>query len=121
MICIIDNKICHFDELPENYPTDRITDYIDEEEFFYYNQDLTSFTVRDGKFVPLKPLKVLQAQLIRKEREKECFPIINRGALWYNKLSEEQKQELSEWYEAWLDAPATNVIPDKPLWIDNKL
>lgn len=60
MICIIDNKICHFDELPENYPTDRITDYIDEEEFFYYNQDLTSFTVRDGKFVPLKPLKVLQ-------------------------------------------------------------
>lgn len=60
MICIIDNKICHFDELPENYPTDRITDYIDEEEFFYYNQDLTSFTVRDGKFVPLKPLTVLQ-------------------------------------------------------------
>lgn len=60
MICIIDNKICHFDELPENYPTDRITDHIDEEEFFYYNQDLTSFTVRDGKFVPLKPLKVLQ-------------------------------------------------------------
>ena len=60
MICIIDNKICRFDELPENYPTDRITDHIDEEEFFYYNQDLTSFTVRDGKFVPLKPLKVLQ-------------------------------------------------------------
>lgn len=118
MICIIDNKICHFDELPENYSTDRITDHIDEEEFFYYNQDLTSFTVRDGKFVPLKPLKVLQAQLIRKEREKECFPIINRGALWYNKLSEEQKQELSEWYEAWLDAPATGTAPTAPIWLN---
>lgn len=70
MICIIDNKICHFDELPENYPTDHITDYIDEEEFFYYNQDLTSFTVRDGKFVPLKPLKVLQERSL----SAKCIP-----------------------------------------------
>lgn len=55
---------------------------------------------------------------IRLQREIECFPVINRGALWYDKLTEEQKAELSTWYQAWLDAPQTGVIPTKPTWID---
>ena len=62
-------------------------------------------------------LESMKQQEIRNRREKECFPIINRGSLWYNKLTEKQKAELSTWYEAWLDAPATNVIPNKPSWI----
>lgn len=66
-------------------------------------------------------LKERKENELRSRREAECFPVINRGALWYNKLSEEQKQELSAWYEAWLDAPETNVVPDRPLWIDDKL
>lgn len=97
------------------------TDEIPDETVFLYWNDNSTWKIENGKFIKLIPQEQLQAQLIRKEREKECFSIINRGALWYNKLSEEQKQELSQWYEAWLDAPATNVIPDKPLWIDNKL
>ena len=55
---------------------------------------------------------------IRSQRESECFPIINRGALWYDKLTEEQKTELSAWYEAWLDAPATGIVPDKLTWVE---
>lgn len=104
MICIIDNKIYHFDELPENYPTDRITDYIDEEEFFYYNQDLTSFTVRDGKFVPLKPLKVLQerslsAKYIPSETAsiKALFCILPKTLT----LDAETKLSVSGLYDTW--------------------
>ena len=54
---------------------------------------------------------------IRAQREIECFPIINRGALWYDKLTTEQKAELAAWYQAWLDAPQTKVIPARLEWL----
>lgn len=55
---------------------------------------------------------------IRKRRETECFLIINRGTLWYDTLTVEQITELNDWYTAWLNAPATNVIPEKPQWLN---
>ena len=58
---------------------------------------------------------------IRRMREKFCFPYINRGRLWYNRLSDMQLAELSRWYQAWLDAPATKVIPKEPSWLNKKL
>lgn len=54
---------------------------------------------------------------IRAQRESECFSVVDRGTLWYAGLTEEQKEELSAWYKAWLDAPATGEIPEKPAWI----
>lgn len=54
---------------------------------------------------------------IRSQRSTECFPIINRGALWYNTLTEDQLKELNTWYLAWLDAPETKNIPEKPIFI----
>lgn len=54
---------------------------------------------------------------IRNLRENVCFPIVNRGQMWYNKLSEEQKAELDTWYEDWLNAPETKIIPSTPDWI----
>lgn len=60
----------------------------------------------------------IRLSAIRAQRETECFPIINRGALWYDKLTAEQKAELAVWYQEWLDAPQTGVIPTKPTWID---
>ena len=55
---------------------------------------------------------------IRRRRQKECFNLIdNRSQLWYNHITEEQKAELNSWYEAWLDAPKTKIIPDKPKWL----
>jgi hypothetical protein len=58
---------------------------------------------------------------IRQARERDCFPIVNRGFLWYNRLTTEQLNELDDWYQAWLDAPETRVIPPKPLWVDSKI
>lgn len=54
---------------------------------------------------------------LRAKRETECFPIINRGQLWYDTLTEAQKAELKEWYIAWLDVTDTLVVPNKPDWI----
>lgn len=55
---------------------------------------------------------------IRRQRESECFPIINRGQLWYATLSPEQLTELSNWYTAWLDAPETLTTPKAPEWLN---
>ena len=54
---------------------------------------------------------------IRDLRKNICFPIVNRGALWYNRLTSEQQQELNTWYQAWLDAPQTMTMPDNPSWL----
>ena len=54
---------------------------------------------------------------LRSQREKDCFPYINRGYLWYNSLSEKQKTELDSWYQAWLDVTETKVAPEKPEWL----
>ena len=59
--------------------------------------------------------------LIRRRRAQECFPIINRGFLWYDRLTIEQLDELASWYQAWLDAPRTKIIPESPSWINDKL
>jgi hypothetical protein len=54
---------------------------------------------------------------LRHKREKVCFPIINRGELWYSKLTEAQKDELGAWYQAWLDVTDTMVVPEAPAWL----
>lgn len=54
---------------------------------------------------------------IRMRRQVECFSVVDRSQLWYNSLTNEQKAELQEWYEAWLVAPDTLVIPTKPDWV----
>ena len=54
---------------------------------------------------------------LRQQRELDCFPIINRGQLWFEQLSEEQRIELSKWYRNWLDVTVTKIIPEKPDWI----
>lgn len=58
-----------------------------------------------------------KTERLRYRRERECFPIINRGGLWYNRLTEEQKTELDVWYQAWLDVTETRTVPPKPFWI----
>lgn len=60
------------------------------------------------------------ANILRRRREVECFPIINRGRLWYDRLSREQLNELERWYQKWLDAPKTKVVPPLPSWINDK-
>jgi hypothetical protein len=58
-----------------------------------------------------------ELSILRSMRENVCFPYINRGYLWYSKLTDSQKEELDVWYQAWLDVTETKVIPEKPEWL----
>lgn len=59
--------------------------------------------------------------VLRQLREQECFPIINRGKLWYDSLTFEQIAELKTWYSDWLNVTKTNKIPYKPSWLNDKI
>lgn len=78
-----------------------------------------AYTIENGIFRQLMTVEQVRSEKLRARREAECFPVINRGALWYDKLTEEQRAELSAWYEAWLDAPQTGVAPSKPTWLES--
>jgi hypothetical protein len=58
----------------------------------------------------------VESLAIRQLRRKECFDIADRAA-WYDALTQEQKAEVQSWRKAWLDAPETGIIPEKPDWI----
>ena len=87
-----------------------------------FEKHFTSYRMRDGTLV-FDEGKDAQAQSeaakaeYRRRREWECFPIINRGQLWYDTLSEGQLSELKNWYQAWLDGTNTQTIPENPEWL----
>lgn len=68
---------------------------------------------------------------IRVLRDEICFPIIDRGKLWYDTLADWQLEELNNWYHAYLDLPNTyaekkargevfnieDIIPENPKWL----
>lgn len=62
-----------------------------------------------------------EIELLRIHREKECFPIINRGKLWYDTLTETQLAELKEWYIDWLNVTETLQEPTAPSWLNGKV
>jgi len=53
---------------------------------------------------------------LRSLREEICFPIINRGQLWHERLTAEQKSELVKWYDDWLNVTETKTPPPNPRW-----
>lgn len=55
---------------------------------------------------------------LRSRRASECFPVINRGAPWYNRLTAGQVAELDAWYQSWLDVTETKIVPEKPQWLE---
>ena len=65
----------------------------------------------------LQEVEKIELNQLRAQREEECFPVINRGQLWYNKLTQEQIVQLNTWYQAWLDVTTTKIIPTKPSWL----
>ena len=58
-----------------------------------------------------------KVDMYRSIRSQVCFPVINRGQLWYDKLTDEQKEELSKWYNDWLNVTITLVMPEAPEWL----
>ena len=78
--------------------------------------------VVDGKVVAVEIVEPPKTQEeiieeLRHGRAQECFTIINRGKLWYNKLDIYEEQELRKWYNDWLDVTITLEAPEKPEWL----
>lgn len=89
-------------------------------EFFEANYQAYKYS--DGKLVldeqKLQDLAYDEKiEELRRRREVECFPIINRGKLWYDSLTPYQISELNDWYNAWLKITETLKIPVKPEWL----
>lgn len=94
----------------------------DPEDADAFAAHFSAYRVRDGNLVFDQQqeealLQEAEVEEIRQRREQECFSVVNRGQLWYELLNEEQKEELKTWYQAWLDATNTGVMPQKPAWL----
>lgn len=84
--------------------------------------DVLEWTYEDNTNYVAQQLE-RKTQYWRHQREIVCFPIINRGTIWYNTLTQEQKDELSIWYQDWLDITVDinleemPIIPEYPNWL----
>ncbi|MBE6811347.1 MAG: DUF2977 domain-containing protein [Ruminococcaceae bacterium] len=88
----------------------------------HFEVNFEAYQVKDGVLIfdEDKRLQLDNQHILddlRFEREQQCFPIINRGQLWYEMLSETQVAELQLWYQAWLDVTETLLIPERPGWL----
>lgn len=104
--------------LDDSEEVDDLTD--DEYEDFQLNYEC--YCIKDGKVVKDEDRLAdifleRKSQELRDKREKVCFPIVNRGGLWYDLLSEKERADLLEWYMAWLDATETLIEPEMPEWL----
>lgn len=92
------------------------------EDLTVFETHFAAFRIRDGILVMDKEQldSLCEAETLnsyRQQREKDCFPIINRGELWYERLTDQQREELQFWYQAWLDVTKTHTVPAKPEWL----
>lgn len=88
----------------------------------HFESHFQSYLVRDGtlEYDEKQNTELKRRALcddLRKRRETECFSYINRGQLWYDRLSDEQKSELQVWYADWLKVTDTLTAPEKPSWL----
>ena len=81
--------------------------------FFEEYTHTEEYKQKEARWQQMQELKNL-----RRQREAECFSVVNRGYLWYSRLSEQQLSELESWYNAWLDVTETLVPPQRPSWLD---
>lgn len=59
----------------------------------------------------------VKKNILRERRNNECFEVVNRGELWYSRLTAVQLRELDQWYSEWLQVTDTMTEPQKPSWI----
>ena len=90
-----------------------IDDFENNYRSYYFSGN--SLVKSDEKQHEIEDNRVLNG--LRSQRNKVCFPYVNRGYLWYSKLTDEQKEELDDWYQAWLDVTKTKVVPEMPEWL----
>jgi len=77
--------------------------------------DPMDFVPENGSFVDISPEVVIPSSLDERRayRSKVFSNTLDKlNPLWYNLLTEQQKLDLAEWRQAWLDYPSTGVIPE---------
>ena len=120
-IYISKNYFDRFDELKYGFLKTEVPDeYIDNITILDFDENL-----KFSKELFLKNRANKAIENLRTRRESECFTIINRGVLWYNTLTEEQRLELDKWYKEWLDVTdryvegidIETIIPKTPEWL----
>lgn len=83
------------------------------------NNSFTAVTIQAGEFETVNGTVMAEyahRAILDGNANNIANTYANKGA--QNIWTAEQKQELSAWYQAWLDAPQTNVVPAKPAWLD---
>lgn len=85
------------------------------ENFGAYRCDNNVLYFDETKYGNIKEDEVKEE--LRARREQECFPIINRGKLWYDSLTSDNIAELDVWYKSWLDVTDTKIVPNRPEWL----
>nr|DAV78745.1 MAG TPA: Protein of unknown function (DUF2977) [Caudoviricetes sp.] len=88
----------------------------------HFESHFTAYRLRDGTLEYSEEQNTANERKalcdgLRQRRETECFSYINRGQPWYDRLSDEQKAELSAWYSDWLKVTDTLTAPEKPSWL----
>ena len=106
---------------------------IDYPEAFRYVRD-KDYTIKElekdqfgRKFQIVENKRSIQEIMddLRFLRSEQCFEVVNRGQVWYDTLTQQQKYELSIWYKNWLDITdkytediaIESIIPMKPEWL----
>lgn len=92
--------------------TEDFINSLESDKIGYYRYENGQAVLDEEKYTASQETELIEE--LRARREAECFPVINRGQLWYDRLTEGQKSELSAWYQAWLDVTETKEAPEKP-------
>lgn len=103
-----------------------ITDGIElptPEDIDHFMEHWQSYRSKDGKALfdeeqDTALAEESEKENLRQRRQTECFAFVNRGQLWYAKLSVKQLAELTAWYTAWLKVTETKTIPERPVWLE---
>ena len=113
------NNVVGYSNYEENMEIDETCVIINDEMIpINFFDEYIQYSFEEGKLIKHSILSEVEQDHIRARRNRECFPIINRGNVWYDMLDTEEKEELGKWYQEWLDAPATGMIPDLPSFLD---
>lgn len=88
----------------------------------HFKEHFMAYRIRDGDLVydeaqDEKNRTEETREALRILRERECFPVINRGQLWYDTLTDNQKAELADWYQSWLCVTETLSPPESLNWL----
>ena len=109
---------------PYDLPIENESFYIEVDEATYYKtlgcDKHFSWRVKDGQLTHERYEETPEAETLQElldKRAEICFPIINRGQPWHERLTPGQKEELAKWYADWLDITKTKIEPTAPSWL----